>query len=178
MTDTEAKLRHTLSHELCHIAAWVLSHEIKPSHGGAFKLWSVLPSPFPDSTPDEGDRAARIMQVRPDILITTTHSYQISFKFRWRCTNAPCSKMFRRPVLLSGPADLHRRFGRHSSSIDPNRHGCPCGSKIIAIDASGNAKVARAPVAKSGWQEYLGVSASLSQCSGRGLMRSRSWGPR
>lgn len=33
VTDTEEKLRHTLSHELCHIAAWVLSHEIKPPHG-------------------------------------------------------------------------------------------------------------------------------------------------
>lgn len=33
VTDTEEKLRHTLAHELCHIAAWVLSGEIKPPHG-------------------------------------------------------------------------------------------------------------------------------------------------
>lgn len=33
VTDTEEKLRHTLSHEICHIAAWVLSHEVKPPHG-------------------------------------------------------------------------------------------------------------------------------------------------
>lgn len=39
VTDTEDKLRQTLAHELCHIAAWVLSGEIKPSHGRAFKLW-------------------------------------------------------------------------------------------------------------------------------------------
>lgn len=33
VTDTEEKLRHTLAHELCHIAAWVLSGELKPPHG-------------------------------------------------------------------------------------------------------------------------------------------------
>lgn len=37
--DTELKLRNTLAHELCHIAAWILSGEIRPPHGGAFKLW-------------------------------------------------------------------------------------------------------------------------------------------
>jgi predicted SprT family Zn-dependent metalloprotease len=33
VTDTEEKLRHTLAHELCHVAAWVLSGEMKPPHG-------------------------------------------------------------------------------------------------------------------------------------------------
>mgnify|MGYP001592231461 CR=1 FL=1 len=48
VTDTPEKLRHTLAHELCHVAAWVLSGETKPSHGYAFKLWCVafLASPL------------------------------------------------------------------------------------------------------------------------------------
>jgi len=39
VTDTREKLKHTLAHELCHIAAWILSNEVKPPHGNAFKLW-------------------------------------------------------------------------------------------------------------------------------------------
>lgn len=63
VTDTASKLRHTLAHELCHIAAWCISGEVKPSHGGAFKMWG-----------------ARVMQVRPDISVTTTHAYEIVYK--------------------------------------------------------------------------------------------------
>lgn len=41
VTDTETKLKHTLAHELCHVVSWVISKEMKPSHGPAFKLWYV-----------------------------------------------------------------------------------------------------------------------------------------
>lgn len=41
VTDTADKLKHTLAHELCHLAAWALSGEMKPPHGVAFKLWCV-----------------------------------------------------------------------------------------------------------------------------------------
>lgn len=51
VTDTVEKLRNTLAHELCHIAAWVLSGEIKPPHGNAFKLWSVFLSLLSISLP-------------------------------------------------------------------------------------------------------------------------------
>lgn len=74
--DTEEKLRATLSHELVHVAAWTLSKELKPPHGAAFKLW-----------------AKRVNQIRPDIHITTLHSYEIAFKYRWRCLDDACAKM-------------------------------------------------------------------------------------
>lgn len=41
VTDTASKLRHTLAHELCHLAAWAIDGEMKPPHGGAFKRWCV-----------------------------------------------------------------------------------------------------------------------------------------
>jgi len=44
VTDTADKLKHTLAHELCHLAAWALSGEMKPPHGAAFKLWCVRSS--------------------------------------------------------------------------------------------------------------------------------------
>ncbi|GAA6020170.1 hypothetical protein JCM11491_005553 [Sporobolomyces phaffii] len=143
VTDTEAKLRNTLAHELCHIAAWVLSNEVKPPHGGAFKLW-----------------AARIMQVVPDIKVTTTHSYQIVYKYRWRCTSSLCGKI----------------FGRHSNSINPSTHGCPCGSKLVEIDKDGNVKAVKTvlvenargemvetPVKrkKSDWLEFVAAQSPI-----------------
>ncbi|GAA5820099.1 hypothetical protein JCM10212_000442 [Sporobolomyces blumeae] len=107
VTDTESKLRHTLAHELCHVAAWTLSGEIKPPHGAAFKLW-----------------AARVMQIRPDIVVSTTHSYEIVYKYRWKCDSTRCGKI----------------FGRHSNSINPSTHGCSCGGRLVAIDKDGNLK--------------------------------------
>ncbi|GAA5944154.1 uncharacterized protein JCM15063_000163 [Sporobolomyces koalae] len=140
VTDTEQKLKHTLAHELCHIASWILSGEIKPPHGNAFKLW-----------------AARIMQVRPDIEITTTHSYQIVYKYRWQCTGNSCGKI----------------FGRHSNSINPATHGCPCGSKLVQLDKNGlpkkvttvlqenaNGDMVETPVKKkSPWLEYVATES-------------------
>lgn len=41
VTDTASKLRHTLAHELCHLAAWAIDGEMKPPHGAAFKRWCV-----------------------------------------------------------------------------------------------------------------------------------------
>lgn len=40
----------------------------------------------------EKNRAKRISQKRPDIVITTTHSYKISYKFNWKCNQTTCGK--------------------------------------------------------------------------------------
>ncbi|KAB5595617.1 HMG box-containing protein [Ceratobasidium theobromae] len=53
VVDCEERVRNTLSHEMCHLAAWVIDSEIKPPHGPAFKRWSD-----------------RIMEARPDITIS------------------------------------------------------------------------------------------------------------
>ena len=40
VVDSEYKLRNTLAHELCHVAAWVVDHKAKPPHGEHFKKWA------------------------------------------------------------------------------------------------------------------------------------------
>lgn len=60
MVDCESKLNNTLSHEICHIAAWAIDKEMKPPHGSAFKHWG-----------------RKIMKVRKDISVTTKHTYEI-----------------------------------------------------------------------------------------------------
>ena len=119
VTDTASKLRHTLAHELCHLAAWAIDGEMKPPHGAAFKRWCVGGLSF------VGDfsrhaliglvewlscRAKRVMIVRPDIEVTTTHAYEIVYKYRWKCVSAVCGKMC---VLTSSPSLLRERPDAH-----------------------------------------------------------------
>ncbi|GAA5979850.1 hypothetical protein JCM11641_002717 [Rhodosporidiobolus odoratus] len=153
VTDTEEKLKHTLSHELCHLAAWAIEGEMKPPHGRAFKLW-----------------AARIMQLRPDISITTTHSYEIVYKYRWKCLSGVCGKI----------------FGRHSNSINPATHGCPCGSRLVPIDKDGNVRPSAVSGGshagsagaggmetpqrkKSKWQEFMVTQSPIIRASNPSL---------
>lgn len=83
--DSRAKLEATLAHEMCHAGAWLVDHAAKPPHGAAFQKW-----------------VRRFGSVRPDLNITTCHSYEVHFAFRWQCTNAACRRIFK----------------RHSNSID------------------------------------------------------------
>jgi predicted SprT family Zn-dependent metalloprotease len=39
LTD-ESRLRSTLSHEMCHVAAWVISRDYKAHHGETFFAWA------------------------------------------------------------------------------------------------------------------------------------------
>ena len=71
--DSEDKMRHTLAHEICHAAAWVVDGVSKPPHGRAFKRW-----------------ASRFMDAVPALTITTRHTYVISYKFNWRCSAPGC----------------------------------------------------------------------------------------
>eukprot|EP01083_Nonionella_stella_P087502 243487_1 len=71
------QLRQTLSHEMCHAAAWVLDSVSNPPHGKHFKFWSQ-----------------KVGKVFPDISVTTCHDYEINYKFRWKCVK--CGKEYGR----------------------------------------------------------------------------------
>lgn len=64
--DDEERLRATLLHELCHAAQWLVDGVHKPPHGSSFKKWAVL--------------ATRVIG---DVEVTTTHDYQIAYKYAW-----------------------------------------------------------------------------------------------
>ncbi|KAG0709099.1 SprT-like family-domain-containing protein [Suillus ampliporus] len=75
--DCDERIRNTLSHEMCHLACWVINGNPKESHGPAFKAW-----------------ANKVMTKRPEIEITTRHNYEISYPFEWKCEK--CSKVYGR----------------------------------------------------------------------------------
>ncbi|GMK55879.1 hypothetical protein CspeluHIS016_0209350 [Cutaneotrichosporon spelunceum] len=75
----ERQIRDTLAHEMCHVAAWIISKELKNPHGKVFKTWG-----------------RKVMRARPDISVTTKHDYVINYKYEWQCTNVECRKIYKR----------------------------------------------------------------------------------
>ncbi|KIJ45102.1 hypothetical protein M422DRAFT_29952 [Sphaerobolus stellatus SS14] len=90
VVDCEERVRHTLSHEMCHLAVWIVDNDPNDTgHGASFKAW-----------------AARVSKERPDISISSRHSYEINYKYKWECIQ--CGKI----------------YGRHSKSIDVETKAC------------------------------------------------------
>ncbi|WWC93320.1 hypothetical protein V866_000154 [Kwoniella sp. B9012] len=87
----EKQIINTVAHEMCHLATWVISNEFKNPHGRIFKSWG-----------------RKVMLARKDIQVTTTHAYQIEYKYQWKCSAAWCGKIYK----------------RHSKSIDTTKHTC------------------------------------------------------
>ena len=115
VVDNEEKLRATLLHELVHAAVWIFEGISRPPHGADFKRWAKI-----------------AMSKVPDVVVTTTHTYEIEYKFNWACTNPQCSFI----------------VGRHSRSVDIVRHRCGlCRGKLIEVTSSGAPKKKAQPSA-------------------------------
>ncbi|KAI1786310.1 SprT-like family-domain-containing protein [Ganoderma leucocontextum] len=75
--DCDERIRNTLSHEMCHLACWIIDEAPTENHGALFKHW-----------------ANKIMRKRPEIEVTTRHNYDIKCKYEWKC--ATCAKVYGR----------------------------------------------------------------------------------
>ncbi|KAH9993362.1 SprT-like family-domain-containing protein [Russula vinacea] len=75
--DCKERIRNTLSHEMCHLACWIINQDPKEGHGKIWKSW-----------------AAKVMRKRPDIDISTRHNYEISYPYEWECES--CAKTYGR----------------------------------------------------------------------------------
>ncbi|KAK0208031.1 SprT-like family-domain-containing protein, partial [Desarmillaria ectypa] len=110
------RIMKTLSHEMCHLACWIINKKLSESHGPLFKAW-----------------AARMAAKRPDIEVSTTHNYEISYKFEWKCEI--CELV----------------YGRHSKSIKPDDGNLPlvCGrcheGKLIPLFTQRQRKAPQTP---------------------------------
>lgn len=122
--DDEEKLRTTLLHEMIHAAVWLLDGVCKPPHGPEFKLW-----------------AKRAMASIPGVRVTTTHSYEIQFKYAWACTSPGC------PFIVK----------RHSKSVDPSRHACGrCKGQLVEVQAhSGSMRTPKDPPQPSAYNGFV-----------------------
>ncbi|KAF5392636.1 hypothetical protein D9757_002132 [Collybiopsis confluens] len=93
--DDEERIDRTLSHEMCHLASWIISAKIDENHGQIFKAW-----------------AAKVEKDCPGIVVSTTHDYEIHHPFSWSMTSI---------MLTIGTRNsrLDRIVGRFSKSIAP-----------------------------------------------------------
>ncbi|KZV95611.1 hypothetical protein EXIGLDRAFT_610323 [Exidia glandulosa HHB12029] len=78
--DSDERLRNTVGHEMCHLASWMIDCDPAEQHGQLWNAWTK-----------------KVMRARPDIKITARHEYEISYKFRWKCTQ--CDNTYVPPVL-------------------------------------------------------------------------------
>ena len=101
--DDEHRLINVIAHEYCHLANFMISGIKDNPHGKEFKQWAAK------CTKAFKDRGVEV---------TTKHSYDISYKYIWVCTEASCGIEYK----------------RHSKSIDPAKHTCgACKSKLLQI---------------------------------------------
>jgi len=85
----EDRLRDTLVHEMCHAAAWIVCG-YRDGHGPLWRKWAeIVRKRFPELP-----------------VIGRCHSYEIEFKFWYRCVNCGYT------------------FGRHSKSLDLKKKVC------------------------------------------------------
>ncbi|KIP03261.1 hypothetical protein PHLGIDRAFT_51488, partial [Phlebiopsis gigantea 11061_1 CR5-6] len=75
--DCDERIRNTLSHEMCHLACWIINGDPKEGHGRGFKAW-----------------AAKVSKKRPEIAVSTRHNYEINYPYEWECDN--CAKVYGR----------------------------------------------------------------------------------
>ncbi|KAJ7640115.1 SprT-like family-domain-containing protein [Mycena rosella] len=68
IVDSHERIRNTLSHEMCHLACWMIDKAIKEAHGKLFHKW-----------------AKRVEKKDPDIMISVQHTYVIDYPYEWRC---------------------------------------------------------------------------------------------
>ncbi|MEW5319610.1 MAG: hypothetical protein WDW38_010753 [Sanguina aurantia] len=113
------RLRCTLAHEMCHVAAWVIDKEYKSPHGVVFRQW--------------GDVVERLLGIQ----VTTRHTYEVHIPHRWTCAKLGCGRVYKRhrktiaennvcgDPCMQGQADLHgqphlvrRKFDRHNVRMD------------------------------------------------------------
>ncbi|ORX47563.1 hypothetical protein BCR36DRAFT_92712 [Piromyces finnis] len=96
--DNLDKLKNTLIHEMCHVAVFLIDDVKEEKHGNHFKYW--------------GRKAESCYS---DIKVTTYHSYEIDYKYKYQCQN--CGHI----------------YGRHSKSIDVNKARCQCSGELILM---------------------------------------------
>ncbi|KAJ1659204.1 hypothetical protein IWQ61_001688 [Dispira simplex] len=104
VVDSVARLQETLLHELCHGAVWMVDGS-RESHGPLFRKW-----------------AQRAVRQWPTIPVTTRHSYDINYKFKYVCDNSHCGIV----------------YGRHSKSINTTRQVCgKCKGRLLLTNRCG-----------------------------------------
>jgi hypothetical protein len=100
----------------------------------------------------------------PGIRVTTRHSYEIHYKFRYQCLNAACARV----------------YGRHSDSIDVSRQVCGVCQSVLErlgrFNADGTPAKRRAASGFSLFvkERFAAAKAALPSAAHQDIMRALS----
>ncbi|XP_077434171.1 germ cell nuclear acidic protein [Vanacampus margaritifer] len=136
--DAADRLRDTLIHEMCHAATWLING-VRDGHG---RLWKMY--------------ARKATLVHPELpMVTRCHSYDIKFKFQYKCTKC------------------QNTIGRHSKSLDTQKFVCAlCTGKLVLLTTSKPRPPT--PFAKFVKENYGNARQELAEQSHREVMRKLS----
>jgi predicted SprT family Zn-dependent metalloprotease len=112
--DSEPRLVNTLAHEFCHLANFMVSGVRDQPHGASFKAWAAKVTRYLRA---HENPMYRVVEV------TTKHSYTIDHKYLWVCAGREALGLFSKDLPEMG-AGCGAEYGRHSKSIDTEKHRC------------------------------------------------------
>ncbi|OCT47425.1 putative SprT family metallopeptidase [Cladophialophora carrionii] len=112
--DCEDRLVNTLAHEFCHLTNFMISNVRDQPHGASFKKWAQKATSHLRSTSVDSWRKVEV---------TTKHSYTINHKYLWVCTGRPRTSAMDF-LKLEDDEGCGAEYGRHSKSIDVEKHRC------------------------------------------------------
>ena len=144
--DSTERLRSTLLHEMVHAAAWVVDGVSKPPHGNCFKKWAKI-----------------AMRQIPNVKVTTTHDYEIHFKYAWVSIRVLEGWRFNFALLNNFFFHIQACTSkgctfvvkRHSKSVDLNRHCCgKCKGRLVEIHPQTGNEADRSPKQKAPLSGY------------------------
>lgn len=106
----ETKLLNILAHEFCHLANFMISQISTHPHGASFRAW--------------GTKCSALFGATRGIQVTTKHSYEIDYKFVWRCVSNLRDDGREGQGEGKEEGGCGTEYKRHSRSVDPKRHRC------------------------------------------------------
>jgi predicted SprT family Zn-dependent metalloprotease len=138
--DCEDRLLQTFAHEYCHLANYMISNVRDQPHGNSFQKWG--------RKCEEALKGHELYGGR--IEVTTKHSYQIDFKYIWKCVG--CG----------------HEYGRFSKSIKPDVVRCgPCKGMLEQIKPAPRKSPTKKGLAKESLQppEPMPIQEVISKIS-------------
>ncbi|KAI5854479.1 SprT-like family-domain-containing protein [Durotheca rogersii] len=149
----ETDLLNTVAHEFCHLAVFMLDGKPRAAHGPEFKAW--------------GRRCGRAFAHR-GIEVTTRHSYEIEYKYVWRC--AGCAAEVKRHSKSVNPE--RQRCGAcrgYLHQIKPTPRGGDPGQAAPGAAAGREGKDVTAKKKPNAWQEFMAREMKALSQTGKGV---------
>jgi predicted SprT family Zn-dependent metalloprotease len=112
--DCEDRLVNTLAHEFCHLTNFMISNVRDQPHGASFKEWARKVTNHLRSTNVASWRKVEV---------TTKHNYEINHKYLWVCVGRPQTSAMQF-LNVEDDEGCGAEYGRHSKSIDVEKHRC------------------------------------------------------